>query len=67
MKSVVSLRIWIAEQLGQLDGNNDVEYVLRYIRRNTDHPCYTDDPVLLPKWQEFLKTIDVRKIVCDKK
>lgn len=67
MKSVRSLRIWIAEQLGQIDGNNDVEYVLRYIRRNTDHPCYTDDPVLINNWKEFLSKIDVRKIVCDKK
>ena len=63
MKSVVALRKWIAEQLHKVDGSNDVEYVLRFIRRNTDHPCYTDDPALLPKWQEFLKTIDVRKIV----
>ncbi len=68
MKSVVALRNWIAQQLGQIDGNNeDVQYVLRYIRRNTDHPCYTDDPILIKDWEKFLPTIDVRKILCDKK
>jgi hypothetical protein len=66
MKSVVELRNWVAEQLRQFSGNNDVDYVLHYIRRNTDHPCYTDDPVYLKSWDLFLKNIDCSVILRNK-
>ena len=66
MKSVVELRKWIANQLGQIDGNNDVEYVLRFIRRNTDHPCYTNDPAFLTNWHKFLQGLNCREIMCKK-
>jgi hypothetical protein len=62
MKSVIHLRKWIAEQLKQVDGNDDVNHVLRYIRRKTDHPCYTEDEVILEQWRSFLSEIDCYKI-----
>lgn len=63
MKSVVHLRKWIAEQLQQVDGSDDVNYVLRYIRRKMDHPCYTDDKNNLQQWKSFLFQIDCYQIL----
>jgi len=64
MNSVLQLRRWVASQLKQLEDNDDVSYVLRYIRRKTDHPCFTQDTS--EGWHKFLKTIDCRKILLDK-
>jgi hypothetical protein len=63
MKSVLYLRRWVASELGQFEGNNDVEYVLHYIRKNLKHPLYTEDPVNLLEWDKFLKTVDCHKIL----
>lgn len=62
MRSVAALRKWVAEQLQQFEGNSDVDYVLHYIRRNTDHPMYTDDPLLKPEWDRFLSGLNCREI-----
>jgi hypothetical protein len=61
MNSVVQLRHWIASQLEQFHDNDDVTQVLRYIRRKTDHPCFSSDGS--EGWDKFLKTIDCRKIL----
>jgi hypothetical protein len=63
MKSVIHLRKWIAEQLGHIDGSDDVNYILRYIRRKTDHPCYTEDAAILKQWRSFLSEIDCYEIL----
>lgn len=61
MKSVVELRKWVARQLEQFEDNDDVAHVLRYIRRKTDHPCYSSEPS--KEWNKFLKSLDCRKIL----
>lgn len=66
MRSVAQLKTWIAKELNQFEGNNNVEYVLHYIRRKTDHPLYTKDPDLVAEWTTFLKTIDCNKILASK-
>lgn len=63
MNSVIELRNWVANQLGQLPDNQDVDYVLRYIRRKTDHPCFSHDPLTVAAWYKFLSGIDCRNIL----
>jgi len=57
INSVVDLRRWVAVELQQLFDNDDVDFVVRYIRRKTAHPMYGLD------WSGFLKNIDCRSII----
>jgi|GEM_PF-6691037 len=63
MNSVAELRNWVAKQLGQLTDNQDVDHVVRHIRRKTDHPCYSLDPWTVAKWVDFLNGVNCREIL----
>ena len=63
MNSVVELRNWVARQLGQLPDNQDVDHVVRHIRRKTDHPCYSHDPLIVANWENFLMGVNCREIL----
>lgn len=56
INSVVDLRSWVAQQLQQLPDNEDVDLVVRFIRRKTEHPLYGMD------WSYFLESIDCRNL-----
>lgn len=57
VKSVITLKNWVREYLGEEAHPDDIEKVFMYIRRKTDHPIYRKD------WSDFLNTIDCKKIL----